>query len=307
MTTSLRGFLIRSACAAGVAAMLGAAIGCQSAPDAVGHSQRASASPHGFAFLLMPQEVLDYERANQWGQTHLQWHITRRWNYLTPDQLNWAINVMGWSPAAVQEGGAGNGNEFLAMHHMMVKTLRTQFPQYAALLTGWTTPPISSTPEDPIGPLTIGDVAPAMQQAIQVLSDDSILAQIADDDTFGRFVETNFRPTPGNPFGVSTDPRAGLHNYLHVRFSEPGSGIDLGDPSVNQGNQIFWRLHGWIDQRWAAFRRDKGLPDIDAMDPQSPLGSAIAAAGAALSAGAEQPPLALPDDIRRGLVATLAR
>jgi len=37
----------------------------------------------------------------------------------------------------------------------------------------------------------------------------------------------------------------------------------MGDPSVNIENSQFWRLHGWIDARWTAFRAAKGLSDAD--------------------------------------------
>jgi hypothetical protein len=41
------------------------------------------------------------------------------------------------------------------------------------------------------------------------------------------------------------------------------SKIDIGDPSVNLQNKRFWRIHGWIEARWTAFRAMKKLSEND--------------------------------------------
>ncbi|HEY8073704.1 MAG TPA: hypothetical protein VIF62_06340, partial [Labilithrix sp.] len=84
-----------------------------------------------------------------------------------------------------------------------------------------------------------------------------------DDDDFGLFLETSLRPTKQDPNGRATDKGAGIHNYIHNRYSDPNSKIDIGDPSVNLQNKRFWRLHGWIESRWTAFRTLKKLSDND--------------------------------------------
>ena len=74
------------------------------------------------------------------------------------------------------------------------------------------------------------------------------------EDAFGLYIETTFQ---------STDRTAGLHNYLHNRFQDPASPIDMGNPSVNLLNPQFWRLHGWIDHVWTAYRQQAKLRDDD--------------------------------------------
>jgi hypothetical protein len=81
------------------------------------------------------------------------------------------------------------------------------------------------------------------------------------DDELGLYIETRLRPVAGNPSAQSNDATTGIHNYLHNRFSDASSPITMGDPTVNIHNQRFWRLHGWIDNRWSAFRTAKNLPE----------------------------------------------
>src|SRR5262249_14824407 len=85
----------------------------------------------------------------------------------------------------------------------------------------------------------------------------------AGDDDYGLYVETQLRPTPSDPAHRSNDLTTGLHNYVHNRFSDSSSPIDMGDPTVNIQNKTFWRLHGWIYARWSAVRGAKGLSDSD--------------------------------------------
>jgi hypothetical protein len=144
----------------------------------------------------------------------------------------------------------------------MIQLLREKFPQHAALLQGWSTPPTDpSAPDDalPGGAQTPFD--PDKKRAIQTLQDP--FAGLASDDDLGRYIETMARPVPGDPYATSQDRATGIHNYLHNRFSDESSPVDMGQPLRNLGNARFWRLHGWIDGRWSAFRKAKGLSDTD--------------------------------------------
>jgi hypothetical protein len=196
-----------------------------------------------------------------WGTHHLEWHTVRQWDRLPPPDQQWA-QQQGWRRADVQEGEAGNGFEFLVMHRAMIELLREQFPPHAALFAGWPTPP--TDPNDPNDPLPNGDATPFdpdMARAVQRIEKNP--TSFATDDEFGLYVETSARPVPGNPFAQSPDPSAGIHNYLHGRFQDESSPVDMGNPQVNLDNARFWRLHGWIDAQWSAFRRAAGLSDAD--------------------------------------------
>src|ERR1041385_5578968 len=93
--------------------------------------------------LMMPKEIVDYEKKNMWGQHHLEWHVERQWDRFTADPQNAAYaKKQGWKRAAIQEGEKGNGLQFLAMHRSMINELKTKFPKDAHLFDGWDTPPL---------------------------------------------------------------------------------------------------------------------------------------------------------------------
>jgi hypothetical protein len=208
---------------------------------------------------LMPQEILNWMRERLWADHHVEWHTVRQWDRLSPQNRAFAESK-GWRRAAVQEGEADNGIEFLVMHRAMIELLVSAFPAHAALFVGWATPP--TDPLDVNDPLPNGSTTPFEPDkvaAIQHLTQN--VDSFATEDELGLFLETPFRPTSANPFARSIDPQTGIHNYLHNRFSDRASPVNLGNSQLNLGNQRFWRLHGWIDATWSAFRISKHLVD----------------------------------------------
>jgi hypothetical protein len=211
--------------------------------------------------LMMPSPIVQFEAQHDWGNHHLQWHSERRWDRMSSSDRAWC-QKQGWKRAALQEGAKGNGLEFLAMHRAMIHILTKQFPKQKALFAGWSKVP--TDPRDKIAPLPHGDRTAfdaTMLKALDRL--EHHLDSFADDDELGRYIETKMAPLPGKPDHRTSDPSAGLHNYLHMRFMDPESAIDIGDPSVNLQNKRFWQLHGWLDARWTAFRKLKGVADSD--------------------------------------------
>ena len=210
---------------------------------------------------LMPANVIDWMQVRNWGQHHIQWHAVRQWDLVDEATQQW-MQSQGWQRADRQEGEPGNGFDFLVMHRAMIELLRETFPEYAALLAGWSTPP--TDPTDPADPLPNGAQTAFDQryaQAIQRIENPP--DAFGTEDEWGLFVETPLQPAPGDPFHRSPDASAGIHNYIHSRFSDSSSPVDLGNPGINLGNQRFWKLHGWINAQWTAYRRVKNLSDQD--------------------------------------------
>lgn len=213
------------------------------------------------AEVAMPQEMIDWMRQRNWGEHHLQWHVERNWGLLPADaQAQFAAR--GWKRYQVQEGEESNGVEFLAMHRAMIGKLISVFPQHKALFAGWSEPP--TDPADAADPLPGGVTTPFPAERLATLARvRQQLTSFDGEDEFGRYLETQLRPFPNQPRRRSADPATGIHNFLHNRFSDEGSAIDMGDPAVNIENQRFWKLHGWIDVVWTNYRRAVGLSDTD--------------------------------------------
>lgn len=235
-----------------------ATIGCAPDEDDSTSSRDAikAADPNA-----MPGPILTYLSQEGWGRHHLEWHIVRNWD-VGGEPLQDFAKSNGWGRCDLQEGAAGNGLEFLAMHRVMINRLKSQFPKDASLFEGFATPPTECSDEaDPCGPESHGPFDANKVKAIDKL--EKHLADFADDDELGLYIETTMRPTPEDPQVRSKDKSAGIHNYLHGRFMDRDSPIDVGQPEVNLQNRKFWRLHGWLENRWTAFRKLKGFSDKD--------------------------------------------
>lgn len=215
----------------------------------------------------LPSEMDDYMRSLGWGEHHDQWHYEQRydfWRHLAARGDAGAAQVVaygdakGWKRAAHQEGAPGHGLHFLAMHRAMFQLLAERFPQHRPYLAGWPTPP--QDPADRDDPVPGGvPFAPEKAQGIVVVETQP--SRFATDDDFALFLETDLRPTPTDPTNRTPDRQTGLHNWLHNRWTDPDSPVNLGDPTVNIFNARFWRLHGWIDRMWSAYRTARGASD----------------------------------------------
>jgi hypothetical protein len=244
----------------------------------------------------MPAPIVDYIDAHAWGLAHLEWHSVRRWDLLPPASLAY-VRSQGWSRAPVQEGEPGNGLEFLAMHRMMLEALRAHDPDAVAYFAGWNAPP--TDPRDAGDPLPGGATTPFdadMHAAIDRL--EHRLDSFHSEDELGLYIETSFRPTSGHPDARDADRSTGIHNYLHNRFQDRTSPIDVGDPYKNLANQRFWRLHGWIDRLWSAYRAHAGLGDSDPAYVAAMEHAMTAMPMAATKGVAAPPPAELIDVVR---------
>jgi hypothetical protein len=230
----------------------------------------------------MPENMVAWMNKKGWGQHRDQWHFERRWDFwharaALPGAPAWIAQMIqeakdkGWQRSPTQEGEAGNGEDFLYMHRAMIALLLDEFPEHLHFLRGWhAVPQDPADTEDAVPADLPGDPPNPAKGAFNAdmaagLAKLEAQPQAFDgDDGFGLFLQTRMRPTPGNPLAVSPDPQTGAHNYLHNRWSDNASPINIGDPTVNIFNTRFWKLHGWIDFRWWRFRRAAGLDDAAA-------------------------------------------
>ena len=221
------------------------------------------------ADVRIPNEIETWMQSLGWGEHHDEYHAVKRWDiwyYLAAQGNQDAKDVVeyieakGWKRAKNQEGAKGDGLEFLAMHRAMILLLLKKFPQHAEIFKGWQTPP--TDPSDLNDPVADGtEFDPEKKEGIRLIENEPKFFE--SEDHFGVFVETNIQATADNPNNRRADKRYGNHNYLHNRWTDNTSPVNLGDPKVNIFNARFWKLHGWIDNIWTKYRKNVGLSDED--------------------------------------------
>jgi hypothetical protein len=200
--------------------------------------------------------------AQDWGVHHAAWHGARLWEFLGLVGRDYITRIAG-GPAPRQEGTPGNGLDFLAMHRVMLRMLKQNFPAHVNLFQGWAQLPVD--PDDPNDPVpqnqTARPFSGTMLEAKEVVENQ--IVTFKNDDELGLFIQSKLRPTQADPRNTSNDPRTGIHGYLHDRFHDDASDINMTRFDVNIKNQRFWRLHGWIDSRWQAYRDACSLSEND--------------------------------------------
>jgi hypothetical protein len=108
--------------------------------------------------LLLPQEMLDWLKEQNWIQEHGDWHNVRRCKMGcqraqagVPCQSMEALAARGLSCAAIQEGEPGDGYAFLIMHRHMIRGFQQAFPGHVEQIRAFYHVPTSKTdPENPI-------------------------------------------------------------------------------------------------------------------------------------------------------------
>jgi len=215
---------------------------------------------------IVPKPVYDYLNKFGWGTYHIMFHMSRHW-YTMGDQGQRWLTSQGERAADLQEGDPSNGVEFLTMHRAMIEHLREKFGKvpvtndpegrktFGDVLNGWT------TDDQVIAGLTRqrGDVA----RFKAGLSTANNFKAFASEDDFGQYLQTSMKlsgqvdPQNSAIRFYARDPRpgAGVHNWLHGQFQDAQSPIDVGDPSTNLANIMFWRIHGWIEAKWQQYEK----------------------------------------------------
>lgn len=156
----------------------------------------------------------------------------------------------------------GAGEDFLTFHREMMreyKWILERFPEAGLSYLPW-----QSIPDD-------------VRQVIETefglpvdpgLSSISTLVNSGTLSNIGGFIE----PCPAQRF---TEGR-GLHDLSHGAVAEIeekqglASDFSMGSPSTAHRNVVFYQLHGWIDECYAAWQRAHGqIPDLS---PKAPSG-----------------------------------
>jgi hypothetical protein len=223
--------------------------------------------------LLVPQLVLDWMGENEFESAHDGWHLVRKWDQscfqsnASADTCLGAqrLQSQGLERAPVQQGAAGDGLAFMAMHRHMIHMLKETFPKHAKLFDGFTKVP--RTTEDKENPVPGHRLSWAADNVtgFDVLENiEKNLSMFPSEDDLGNYIENTYRWTAQSPMQPTSQAGSGLHGVLHSQWAVNGSPGNLIEQDRDVRNFTFWKLHGWIDNVWERYRVAKGLKNEDA-------------------------------------------
>jgi hypothetical protein len=225
---------------------------------------------------------------------HFLWHNLREtWLNLDASTQH-AITALGWAPprpaAFTKEDGTvvplednGSGEDFLYMHRQMVIMVNklvagTPYGQ----IKGWPSVP---APGDPKWPVPAPYEIPGAPEWTAEVSNSK-----TDDFYWNTIVpmeeelndEDNLRKWTLGQYGSKVEFT--IHNWMHTRFSEltsvgirpytpnPTPKVDtkyddpnyrwLGDTYSSHVNPVFWKIHGWVENKIENWRKANGLATV---------------------------------------------
>lgn len=236
----------------------------------------------------IPQYIVAMMSDRAWRMQHYLWHEVRNmWLFYSPATRQ-ALTKLGWEPPrpARRRGPDGrpqiildnnSGEDFLYMHREMIRAVNERLagdPQYPRV-EGWPQVPRPDDAEYPVPPAWDSG-NPQLNGALERAKSDATFQ-----DSFVGW-ERDFtdpvrlRQMPLGELGARLEFT--IHNQMHMRWSaEPATGIRppvdpahpdtidaqwddpqydwLGDTYASHVNSVFWKVHGWVDNRindWAA-------------------------------------------------------
>jgi hypothetical protein len=215
---------------------------------------------------------------------HFLWHLMRTsWMRLTaPQRRALLARFPGWEPPrpALDADGQpirdnNSGEDFLYMHRQMIATVneilaRVGDPSYPKV-EGWENSPAPDDPDYPVPELTgLEDVKSASyyHQTMKPLADrftdpsylrSVTLGQLGSDLEFD--IHNDLHMRWAGPSAVGFRPRTPVTEEIDPRWDDPAYDY-LGDTYSSHVNPIFWKLHGWVDNRIEDWRLANGIEEI---------------------------------------------
>lgn len=206
---------------------------------------------------------------------HFLWHAVRQGWLRFDDETKQLLRDIDWEPprpSLYQDESAfesnNSGEDFLVMHRQMITLvneilLRVRDPQYPKV-EGWKKIPMPGDSEYPVP--TVWDNA---SENIKTAKTNSFFNDYMRVEEMTYTDSSNLEGLTLGQLGSRIEH--GIHNAMHLRWaSKPPEGrpnidpfnpdtIDpkwnapsydyLADPYSSHVNPIFWKLHGWIDDR----------------------------------------------------------
>lgn len=229
----------------------------------------------------LPKQVKIEMAKREHRLRHYLWHGVRNsWARLTDVQKQEILKLYpGWEPIrpALDAGGIPirdnlSGEDFLYMHRQMIAEVnkilsRVGDPNYPKV-EGWAQVPPPGDPDYPV---------PELPGLEEVKSDDyyrNVLApwerqykseEYLKEVTLGQLgvdlewtIHNDMHMRWAAPSPVGYRPRGPLTQLVDSRWDNPDYDF-LGDTYSSHVNPIFWKLHGWADDRIEDWKRVNGI------------------------------------------------
>jgi hypothetical protein len=239
----------------------------------------------GFMNSKLPEPIIVMMAARDHRLHHYLWHQVRNlwWEFSEADKSK--ISSLGWEPprkARTQQINPqtgrrdpdyhnDSGEDFLYMHRVMIANVNEKLaeigdPTYPKVV-GWQSIPAPNDAEFPVPPAwDTGDAG--LNNTLDVVkSDEFYQEQLKPRED--RFKDPAYLSTVSlGELGARIEFTA--HNWMHMRFCSQvpeirpdpdqfSTAIDpkwddpaydwLGDTYSSHVNPVFWKLHGWVDDR----------------------------------------------------------
>jgi hypothetical protein len=245
----------------------------------------------------LPIEVTEMMAKREHRMHHWLWHEVRNNWYQYPSDVQTKLDDLGWRPPRplMDEENRPNvrshaGEDFLYMHRQMIADVNAVLagvgdPNYTRV-EGWTVAPPPGDPDYPVPPAWFN---PTLEPFLPL----SRLRRVKSDVYYYKrflywqalFTDPGYlRRVSLGELGVMIE--LSIHNMMHLRWGaaagssfpspeEPtqieGIPTEWDDPRYDflvetyssHVNPIFWKLHGWIDDRVEDWRLANGVIEDD--------------------------------------------
>lgn len=234
----------------------------------------------------LPKEVIEMMSSKHVRLHHFLWHQTRNSWKKYPDEIKNKLTKLGWCPPrpfreSDDEVIFGNnaGEDFLFMHRQMIKKVNNKIQEVTgdkyAKIRGWIQLPDANSTDYPVPPAYEHKTLPFLNQVVKetktdeyfeskmkywerTLKDPIFLKDISLGD-YGALIESTIHDSmhmrwsekqleyrPDDFCNPSTDP-----NDM-CKIDEKWNDISydfLADEYGAHVNPVFWKIHGWVDDR----------------------------------------------------------
>jgi hypothetical protein len=236
----------------------------------------------------IPQAVKVMMATRERRLHHYIWHQVRNLWFEFTDTERQEITSDGWAPprpAVNQQGDVDlankSGEDFLYMHRAMIANVNAKLAQIAdpsyPKIAGWEDIPAPGDPDYPVPP-PWDTGFPGLNQALDTVKANDFFTQQMQ-PLNARFKDSEYlRTVTLGELGARIEFT--VHNWMHMRWCSQVSQIRpdpqqfstdidprwddvaydwLGDTYSSHVNSVFWKLHGWVNDRIKGWRRANNI------------------------------------------------